>query len=337
MNEVVIVSAVRTAVAKGKKDGALAQRASVDLSALVMRAAIEKARRRSGDRSTTSSGAARCRRRRRDSTSRGSRRCARAFPVEVPAATINRFCSSGLQTVALARAGDHERHGRRRARRRHRDDEPGADVRLPHAARSRSSPSRTSAWASPPSAWPSAGRSRARIRIAWALDSQQKAARALERQALRRTDRADAGRARDVEGRGEADVRGATSRATSCRAPTRRSEGLAKLRPAFKANGTVTAGNASPYSDGAAAVLLMSAERAKELGLEAAGALRHVRGGGRRAGRHGRRPDQGGAEGAQARRPVDERHRARSSSTRRSRRRSWRSCASSACPRTAST
>src|SRR5207248_189684 len=44
-------------------------------------------------------------------------------------------------------------------------------------------------------------------------------------------------------------------------------EGLAKLKPAFKANGTVTAGNASPYSDGAAAVLLMTALRAKELGL----------------------------------------------------------------------
>jgi acetyl-CoA acyltransferase len=45
-------------------------------------------------------------------------------------------------------------------------------------------------------------------------------------------------------------------------------EGLAKLRPAFKVNGTVTAGNASPYSDGAAAVLLMTTERAKELGLK---------------------------------------------------------------------
>jgi len=45
-------------------------------------------------------------------------------------------------------------------------------------------------------------------------------------------------------------------------------EGLAKLRPAFKAKGgTVTAGNASPYSDGASAVLLMSAARAKALGL----------------------------------------------------------------------
>src|SRR5205814_467442 len=45
-------------------------------------------------------------------------------------------------------------------------------------------------------------------------------------------------------------------------------EGLAKLRPAFKTNGTVTAGNSSPYSDGAAAVLLMTADRAKELGLK---------------------------------------------------------------------
>jgi acetyl-CoA acyltransferase len=45
-------------------------------------------------------------------------------------------------------------------------------------------------------------------------------------------------------------------------------EGLAKLKPAFKANGTVTAGNASPYSDGSAALLLMTAERAKQLGLK---------------------------------------------------------------------
>ena len=45
-------------------------------------------------------------------------------------------------------------------------------------------------------------------------------------------------------------------------------EGLAKLKPAFKANGTVTAGNASPYSDGAAAVLLMRRDKAEALGLQ---------------------------------------------------------------------
>lgn len=44
-------------------------------------------------------------------------------------------------------------------------------------------------------------------------------------------------------------------------------ESLAKLRPAFKKEGSVTAGNASSINDGAAAVMLMSADRAAELGL----------------------------------------------------------------------
>jgi acetyl-CoA C-acetyltransferase len=44
-------------------------------------------------------------------------------------------------------------------------------------------------------------------------------------------------------------------------------EALAKLKPAFKKDGTVTAGNASSLNDGAAAVILMSAEKAKALGL----------------------------------------------------------------------
>jgi acetyl-CoA acyltransferase len=45
-------------------------------------------------------------------------------------------------------------------------------------------------------------------------------------------------------------------------------EALAKLRPAFHAAGTVTAGNSSQTSDGAAAVVLMSAARAQALGLD---------------------------------------------------------------------
>ena len=45
-------------------------------------------------------------------------------------------------------------------------------------------------------------------------------------------------------------------------------ESLAKLRPAFKKDGSVTAGNASGINDGAAAVLVMSAEKAAELGLQ---------------------------------------------------------------------
>ena len=45
-------------------------------------------------------------------------------------------------------------------------------------------------------------------------------------------------------------------------------EGLAKLRPVFHAKGTVTAGNSSQTSDGAAGVIVMSRERADELGLK---------------------------------------------------------------------
>jgi acetyl-CoA C-acetyltransferase len=45
-------------------------------------------------------------------------------------------------------------------------------------------------------------------------------------------------------------------------------EKMAKLRPAFKKDGTVTAGNASGINDAAAALLLMSQEKAKELGLK---------------------------------------------------------------------
>lgn len=50
-------------------------------------------------------------------------------------------------------------------------------------------------------------------------------------------------------------------------------DSLSKLRPAFKTGGTVTAGNSSPYSDGAAAAVIMSASKAKELGLKPLGRL----------------------------------------------------------------
>jgi acetyl-CoA acyltransferase len=45
-------------------------------------------------------------------------------------------------------------------------------------------------------------------------------------------------------------------------------DGLAKLKPAFHVNGTVTAGNSSQMSDGAAAAVLMSSDKAKQLGLK---------------------------------------------------------------------
>ena len=49
--------------------------------------------------------------------------------------------------------------------------------------------------------------------------------------------------------------------------PGTTAEGIAKLRPAFKKDGIVTAANASGINDGAAAVIVMSEEKAKELGV----------------------------------------------------------------------
>lgn len=57
-------------------------------------------------------------------------------------------------------------------------------------------------------------------------------------------------------------------------------EGLAKLRPAFKKDGTVTAGNSSGINDGAAALVLMSETRAKELGLKPLAYIRSYASGG---------------------------------------------------------
>ena len=57
-------------------------------------------------------------------------------------------------------------------------------------------------------------------------------------------------------------------------------EKMAKLRPAFKKDGTVTAGNASGINDAAAAVLVMSRAKAKELGLEPWVTIKSYAGGG---------------------------------------------------------
>ena len=59
-----------------------------------------------------------------------------------------------------------------------------------------------------------------------------------------------------------------------CNRPNTTLEGLAGLKPAFEDDGSVTAGNASQLSDGASMTLLMSAERAGQLGLEPIGIFR---------------------------------------------------------------
>jgi len=59
-----------------------------------------------------------------------------------------------------------------------------------------------------------------------------------------------------------------------CNRPETTAEGLAKLPPAFKEGGSVTAGNSSQFSDGASVCVIMSADRAKSLGIKPLGFFR---------------------------------------------------------------
>ena len=89
----------------------------------------------------------------------------------------------------------------------------------------------------------------------WALLSQQRAVKAIEQsffeQEILAYERSD----------------GTVIRADDGPRPSTSMEGLEALRPAFIEGGTVTAGNASPLTDGASAAVLMSARRADELGI----------------------------------------------------------------------
>jgi len=73
---------------------------------------------------------------------------------------------------------------------------------------------------------------------------------------------------------GEKSTKEVTVDRDECNRPDTTLEGLAKLPPAFREGGTVTAGNSSQFSDGASATLLMSASRAKALGIEPLGVFR---------------------------------------------------------------
>ena len=106
-------------------------------------------------------------------------------------------------------------------------------------------------------------------------------------------------------------------------------EELAALKPAFKEGGTVTAGNACPLNDGAAALLIMSEEKAEALGLQAESADPRLDRRRDPPGGHGPRPDPRDPAAAEEHRHVDRATSTWSRSTRRSPRRSCRAKTSS--------
>jgi len=264
VTDVVIVSAVRSAVGRGKKDGALASVHPIELSSRLMRAAVDRAGVDPAIVDDVLWGCAMPEAGQGLNVARLSLLRA-GFPVDVPGATINRFCSSGLQTIAFAAqeilsgmadvvlAGGVEMMSQ--------VPMSGYHTRLdPDAVESYIGMGFT------------AERVAERWKVSredqdeWALQSQQKAARAIEAGAFVSQIVPVPVTTAVWHGAKPTETTTEFARDETPRTDTT-AEGLAKLRPAFKAKGTVTAGNASPYSDGAAAVLLMSTARAAALGL----------------------------------------------------------------------
>ncbi|MBL8980881.1 MAG: thiolase family protein [Gemmatimonadetes bacterium] len=263
MPEAVIVSAVRTAVGRGKKDGSLAGVTPIDLSALVIQEAVKRA---DIDPRTIDDVLWGC------AMPEGSQglNVARLavlrarLPVEVPAATINRFCSSGLQTVAsgaqaimsgmadVVVAGGVEMMSQVPMSGHHARLHDGMTEGM--IAMGFTAERVATRW-----------KVSREDQDAYALGSHQKAAVAVESGVF-----ADQIVPVPVE---RVTWNGATKQVEEglfaidelVRKDTT-AERLAKLPAAFKARGTVTAGNSSPYSDGAAALVLMSAERARAVG-----------------------------------------------------------------------
>src|SRR5918999_3649978 len=265
MNDAVIVSAVRSGVARGKPDGGLAAVHPVELSAHLIRAAVDRAGVKKDDADDVVWGCAMPEASQGLNVARNAALCA-GLPVDSSAATINRFCSSGLQAVAQATqaimsgwqdviiAGGVEMMSQ--------VPMSGYHTRLhPELTESYIGMGFT------------AERVAERYGIsreeqdAFALLSQQRAVRALERGAFKNQLVPIPVQRVRWEGAKKHVETHMFDRDETVR-PETTMEGLARLRPAFKANGTVTAGNASPYSDGSAAVIVMRRDRAEAAGVK---------------------------------------------------------------------
>ena len=267
MHEAVIVSAVRTAVAKGKADGALARAGvtPIDISGLVMKEAVHRSGIDPREIDDVVLGCA------MPEASQGLNVARQAalkagFPVDASAATINRFCSSGLQSVASAAqaviAGMQDVVVAGGVEMMSQVPMSGYHTRL--------HPDMTESYIGMGF---TAERVAERFGVSradqdqFALTSQQNAMRAISSGAF----------AEQIVGVPVQDVTWSGAKKTVTERVFDRDElpradtsleGLGKLRPAFKTNGTVTAGNASPYSDGAAALVVTSREKAEAVGAK---------------------------------------------------------------------
>ncbi|KEQ27032.1 acetyl-CoA C-acyltransferase [Paenibacillus tyrfis] len=270
MREAVIVSVARTAVGKAKK-GRLAQTRAEDMGKTVLEAAVERAPGlKKEDVEDIIIGCAMPEGEQGLNFARIMSLYA-GFPVTVPALTINRFCSSGLQSIAFA--AERIMLG-------------SADVIVAGGVESMSHVPMTGFKLSPnpkiveqmPEVYIGMGHTAENVADRFGIsreDQDRFSARSHEKAAAAIRD----GKFRDeivplktqwtqVDDSGKVKSESfAFDTDEGVRAETT-AQVLGKLKPSFKLSGTVTAGNSSQMSDGAAAAVLMSKERAEALGLK---------------------------------------------------------------------
>jgi len=268
MKEAVIVSAVRTAVGKAPK-GTLRNTRPDDLGAAAIKEAVSRS---SVDASLIEDVIMGCAFPEAEQGMNVARTAmiAAGLPVETSAMTVNRYCSSGLQTIALA--ADRIATG-------------GADVIVAGGLETmsmipmggnvvRPNPAIVDSY---PDYYLNMGLTAENLARKYeitreqadefSLGSHQKAAAAIQSGKFKDEivpfnvlvdEQDENGRVRRKEVVFDTDE-GPRYDANA--------EGFAKLKPVFHVKGTVTAGNSSQMSDGAAAAVVMSADKAKELGI----------------------------------------------------------------------
>ncbi len=270
MREAVIVSAVRTAVGKAPK-GFLRTMRPDEMGAVAIREAVRRVENLdAAEIEDVIMGCAMPEAEQGNNVARAA--AVRAgLPTNVSAMTINRFCSSGLQSIA--QAADTIRNG-------------GADVIVAGGLETmsmvpmggnviRPNPILATEY---PDFYLNMGLTAENLANKYDISREAQDAFALE--SHRRAAAAqDAGkfddeivplqvRVDEIDGKGKRASKEIEFKHDEGVRRDSSEEGLAKLKPAFNIKGTVTAGNSSQMSDGAAAVVIMSAEKAKEIGAK---------------------------------------------------------------------
>lgn len=269
MREAVIVAGARTPVGKAKK-GTLAHVRPDDLGALVVKETLKRAGNYEGTIDDLIMGCAMPEAEQGNNMARNIGALA-GLPHTVPAITINRFCSSGLQAIAYAAQGIMLGH---------------TDTAIAGGAESMSLIPMAGHVIRPnvklaetaPEYYMGMGHTAEEVakkygitredQDAFAVRSHQKAAKAIQEGkfvdeiipvdvTFRSVGKDNKLVERTVQFSQDEGVR-----------PDTNVQSLAKLRPAFSVTGSVTAGNASQTSDGAAALMIMDREKAESLGLK---------------------------------------------------------------------